>query len=230
MVEKISIRNVKIVSLPQIESGELSEIVQQSCEFCQKEVAVYAEQQDLFRRLSGHGRFFCTFCLRNGLHSKNSRNVLILSFRSIIGFLYHEWYAVPARKLCLSELEDFIRDHVEAGMRNPCFRYDPDTFLWFIDFNRVGQTNRKIRIEDVIRTVADILTCFNLWETAPGLQIHAFFNKYREAILNFYSKRYRPDGRRMLIPTFTNCGSVTTIKQNVLEKSRDFTRRYLVIK
>ena len=230
MADKIGVRKVKIIPLPQLDGGELSEVVHRHCEFCQKEVEVYNGQRDTFERLSGAGRFFCTFCLRNGLYAKSNRHVLVMSYRSIIGFLYHELYVPPIRKLYLAELEDMIQEHARVGLSNPCFRYDPETFLWFVDFGRVGQTPRKLRIEDVLRTTIDTLACFNLWETVPGLQLHAFYGKYKEALTSFYAKRYRPEGRKMLIPTFTNCGHIGTIKPGILEKTRDFTRKHLVMK
>jgi hypothetical protein len=153
-----------------------------------------------------------------------------MSFRSVFGYLYHELYLSPVRKLYISELEDMIRVHVEVGLGNPTFRYDPETFLWFVDFGRVGQTPRKLRIEDVLRTTIDILACFNLWETVPGLQLQSFYGKYREAIMGFYTKRYRPEGKKILVPTFTNCGHISMIKPGILEKTRDFTRKHLVMK
>ena len=104
---------------------------------------------------------------------------------------------------------------------NPVFDYDPDTYLWFVDFNRVGNSKRRLPLEDVLKTVVDILACFNLSENVPGLSMSTFYGKYKEAITNFYERRYRPTDKRMLIPTFSGC--LAQAANNQFEKSRNFT-------
>lgn len=100
----------------------------------------------------------------------------------------------------LSEISDYIKAHEQAGLQNPVFHYDPETYLWFVDFSKVGNGRKKIEIEDVLKTVMNILTCFNLYEYANG-GMHSFYNKYRDAIVKFHEQRYRPEDRPFLIPT-----------------------------
>jgi hypothetical protein len=107
------------------------------------------------------------------------------------------------------------------------FNYDPESFLWFIDFEKVGTMGRKIPIEEVHKTIANILSCFNLYETVPGFQMYKFFDKYKEAIDVFYSQRSRPEGHKILCPTFKACGVFET-KDLPFEKTREFTPKDMV--
>jgi hypothetical protein len=34
------------------------------------------------------------------------------------------------------------------------------------------------------------------------------YQKYEEAIDDFYKERFRPEGKKLLIPTLKNCGSI----------------------
>ena len=74
-----------------------------------------------------------------------------MSYRGIIGYYYHKHYLNrnAHHKLWHSNIELFINKHVEIGLSNPVFCYDPTTFLWFVDFNRVGSTGKKIPYETV---------------------------------------------------------------------------------
>jgi hypothetical protein len=181
-------------------------------------------QTMLLDKLSGPAAFYCPFCLRHNLHTKNNRNVLILSFRSIIGYFYYQNYIFSyseSQKIWLSELEDFITAHVEAGETNPLFVYDPETLFWFVDFSRVGNSKKKVPLEEVLKTVVNILTCFNFSETIPNLKMSAFYSKYKTAIESFYERRYRPDERKILVPTFAGCGIIDG-KNFHLEDTRTF--------
>lgn len=231
MAEKLSICQVKLKPLPASPSGELSDRVFRKCCFCDKNCEFVGSQSRLLGKLSGPGNFYCSFCLRHGLHTKGNRDVLILSFRSIIGHFYFQNYvqAHGGRKLWITEIEDYIEAHRQAGMANPLFLYDPETMLWYVNFSRVGNSKRKVPVEEVLKTVISILASFNLSETTHGVSMSALYTKYKDAIDGFHRKRFRPDGRRMLIPTFANTGVVET-KPCELDKMRNFTSEDLRIK
>lgn len=98
--------------------------------------------------------------------------------------------------------------------------YDQETYLWFIDFSRVGTGKKEIPIIEVHRTIVDILTCFNLEHfLGPDAPIE-MFTKYQDAIDLFYEKRFRPKRRKLLIPTLT-CFEASS------EKFRDFIPKNL---
>ena len=232
MQEKLSICRVQLKPIPAAPSGELSEKVFRKCSFCEKNCEAISDQSRLVDRLAGPGNFYCSFCLRHDLHTRGNRDVLIFSFRSIIAYFYLQNYlnvTHGARKLWVSEIEDYIESHRQAGVVNPVFLYDPETMLWFVNFAKVGNSRKKIPLEEVLKTVVSILASFNLSETTQGISTAALYAKYKDAIENFYRKRYRPSDRRMLIPTLTNTGVVEPPNCS-LEKMRNFTIEDLQLK
>lgn len=222
MSEKLSVCQVKLKPIPASPNGELSDKVYRKCCFCEKNCET-SSSHPLIDKLSGPGNYFCAFCLRHNLHTAANRDVLILSFRSIIGYFYFQNYVntTSGRKLWLAEIEDYIESHVEAGLVNPLFLYDPETMLWFVNFAKIGTSKKKAPLDEVHKTILSILTCFNLNDTVPGISMSSLYVKYKDAIDNFYRKRYRPADRRMLIPTLANTGVVEP-KTCTLDRTRSF--------
>lgn len=183
--------------------GEFSDTPVYECNFCQKMFPIPSAQQRFYSDFSEE--MYCTFCLRNGFDTKGNRHVLGLSFRSIFGHYYHVFYK-NKRKMWFSEIDDYIHSHIEIGLQNPLFLYDSESYLWFVDFLKVGQGKRKIPVEEVLTTIDNILNCFNLSEKIPGIQMAVLFEKYKDAILKFHTQRKRPSDRRLLVPTLTGCG------------------------
>lgn len=196
--------------------GELSSEVIEKCHFCSKKITINALNSNLIKKLSGPERTFCPFCLNHDFHTKKTKHVLVLSFRSIIASFYYHNYLCHSRKLWLSQIQEYIDIHQKVGLSNPVFSYDPETYLWFIDFSKVGQGRKSLPITDVYKTLINILFCFNL-DYFFGINAQQeVLKKYEEAIELFYQKRYRPRKRRMLIPIFP-----TTLKLSS-EKFRNF--------
>ena len=215
------IQNVEINQISPITSGELSDYIHCECKFCQKTVGLYPSFRKICERLSG-GDFYCSFCLRSGFNGRLNRNILTLSFRGIIGYYYYEKYInCNSHKKCAMEIEAYIDSHVRTGLQNPIFSYDPETMLWFIDFNKVGRSSKKIKLNEVMRTIANILVCFNLSANVPSLKTQKLYQKYKLAISKFYSNRFRPSSKPHLIPTFSGCGIIETKKYN-MDETRDF--------
>ena len=198
---------------------ELADKIYYECMFCGKKVGLYPYQRGLCEKLSGPD-FYCSFCLRNNFHTKNKHNILILSFRAVIGYYYTTFY-VNARKMYYSEIEDYINCHVKVGLENPVFSYDPETMLWFVDFSKIGKGNKKITINDVLKTIVNILACFNLNDNLGNNKSSVFFEKYKESIEKFYASRWRPEGKKALIPTLQGCEGVLT-KPSGFEENRRF--------
>lgn len=157
--------------------------------------------------MSGNDGVYCAFCLRNKFHTRLRKDVLILSFRGIAGWLYHfKYLSNLSGRMWLSELQDCIDVHQQVGLTNPSFSYDPETMLWFVNFSHIGDGKKQQGIEEVYKTIINILACFNLPINVPELDTSLLFNKYRKSIEEFYQKRQRPKNRYMLIPTFSGCG------------------------
>ena len=185
----INILDVNLVPIEKkSENGELADKIYYECMFCGKRVGLLPQQRNLCEKLSGED-FYCTFCLRNNFYNKNNKNILILSFRAIIGYYYHTFY-LNTRKMYYSQINDFITTHAEIGLNNPVFYYDWETMLWFIDFSKIGRGNKKIKIGDILQTLKDILICFNLDDNLGGItgaevKIHALNQKTIKDIRNY---------------------------------------------
>lgn len=231
MSEKLSICQVRLKSIPATPSGELSDNVFRKCCFCEKICESVGSQLQIIDRLSGPGNFYCSFCLRHGFNNKSNRDVLILSFRSIIAYFYFQNYlqSTNGQKFWISQIEDYIDLHQKVGLFNPLFLYDPETMLWFVNFSRIGTSKKKIPLEEVFKTILSILKTFDLSSTVPGVDISLFYKKYKDAIDVFYRKRLRPSDRRMLIPTLSNT-NVNEPKICSLDKMRTFVFNDLKIK
>jgi hypothetical protein len=204
-----SVSQVSLQKLPDLISGELSEVFIRQCSFCSKKYDSIIENNKLCEKMSGDDGFYCPFCLRNNYHTKIRKDILILSFRAIIGYFYlNNYLGSSHRKMWLIEIQNFITSHKQVGLNNPLFAYDDETMLWFIDFNRIGDTGKRQPLNEVHKTIVNILSCFNLYQTFPEVNVPVFFQKYRKSIDEFYTKRYRPECRPMLIPTFNKCCSI----------------------
>lgn len=230
--EKIStcLQNVELLSVEN-NSEELSDRIFYECYFCGKREGFYNDSHKILEMLSGE-QFYCSFCLRNGFHTKNNKNVLILSFRSIVGYYYNVYYAnnVNNKKIIyISEIIDYVKAHEEVGLLNPLFFYDPKTMLWFIDFSRIGRGKKKIRLEEIKKTIANILVCFNLSHHISNFKIGMIYKKYIDSLNKFHSSRYRPDGRRCLIPTLYNCAEYINCGNFDIENTKNFTLDQMLI-
>jgi len=192
----------------EIKTGNLEADAQvfKKCNFCEKESLVMSDTQ--MDKLCPPGRFYCRFCLRHGYNNRDNRHILMLSFRSVFGYYFWQFYYGPARPcMWLSEVKDYIELHEEVGLRNPLFNYDPEAYTWFLDFRRVGDSKKKLPLKEVNKTIVEMLALFNLHAHVKGLSMSDFYRKYADAIEDFYHKRYRPDGKRLLAPTFKGCGN-----------------------
>jgi hypothetical protein len=215
--------NVTVKLIPVQKNGkELAENIYRRCGMCEKEQMVPAAQKSASERLCGNGKFFCNFCLRNGHYTRNNRHILMFSLRSIIGYYYHQAYL--AKRMYLSELEDYIATHQRIGLLNPLFNYDPDTYLWFVDFSRVGNSKRKIKVEEVLKTVVNMFACFNLPQNIIDVKVSKFYSKVEEAIMNFHTKRHRPKNRRIMLPTLVGC---IEDRNPALERYRNFVPKMM---
>ncbi|RDJ35519.1 MAG: hypothetical protein DWQ19_11930 [Crenarchaeota archaeon] len=206
-------------------NGELSEIIYYECQFCQKNVGLRSHQRKICERLSGQ-QFYCNYCLQNNLNTKNNRHILIMSFKPILGFYFYSMY-IDKKKLYLSQIMDYLKMHEFAGLQNPLFRYDPDSLLWFVDFSKVGRGKRKLPISEVLKTVVNILACFELPRNINNFSTSRIYDKYNEAIMKFHSNRYRPLNRKILIPTLNTCGGLCDNKNFDHEATKKFRRLFL---
>lgn len=200
IVSQIQLKNL-IVPL----SGELSDLFIRYCEFCLKKCQSNSENYSICEKLGPDSSFYCEFCLRNSFQTQRKNNVLIVSFKPIVAWLYYHNYLGGSSRLWLHQIKNLVEKHKKKGLSNPLFIYDEETMLWFIDFNRVGDDAKKIQIELVCETIEGIVECFNLETNVPSLDVNKFFSKYANAISEFNKKRERPNNKHSLSPTFIDC-------------------------
>jgi hypothetical protein len=231
MAEKVSACKVQIKPIVSPTSGELSDKVLRKCNFCKKECECFASQSQIIDRLCGPKNFYCSFCLRHGFNNKGNRNVFILSFRSIFSYFYLQNYcsSILIKKIWISEIEDYIESHKIVGLINPLFFYDDETMLWFIDFSKVGNSKKKIPLDEILKTIINILVCFNFRENAIGMNLSDLYLKYKKGVEEFYQKRHIPKDDRMLIPNLENTGAAH-LKSHNAEKTKNFIFRDLCMK
>lgn len=203
------VSEVRIEKVLTSNSQELSEIFIQTCDFCEKKCQSQRYSTILCQKI-GTESFHCPFCIRNNFHFKSHRDVLVLSFRPIFAQLYYEKYATQfaTEKMYLSDIEDYVMAHRDTGLLNPAFSYDSDTMLWFINFLKVGDKPKQVPLQEVYKTVLNIILCFNFWHNFKNIDPAKYFLKFKSAIDEFHQKRSRPKGKKMLIPTLSNCGDV----------------------
>lgn len=174
------------------------------CNFCEKMTCVNSYHKEASDRLGGSNRFFCSFCLRNDYYQRYGNHVMVLTYRGIIGYYYYAYYVMPkVASMIVADIHDYLDLHQRAGLQNPLFRYDPETFCWFIDFSKVGK--RKMPVEFVLKTIIQQLACFNLYENVRGSSPRKIYEKYQEAVLEFHQHRARINGDKVFAPTLWGC-------------------------
>lgn len=215
MIEKLSICQIHLKPLKNPYSGELSNKIYRKCCFCGKNCQNSGNQFHLANKLSGNENFYCLFCLRHSFNKEN-KDILILSFKSVITYFYLQKYISPkSDKLWISEIEDYIDSHKKTGLLNPLFLYDEESMFWFIDFSKVGDGEKQLPLTEILKTIINILACFNLFKTAENISMSNFYEKFRIAVDSFFNQRYIPENSRTFIPTLVDVGAESKIRNFV---------------
>lgn len=206
--------------------GDLSEKIWYFCKFCEKKIGLYPTARRFAEKLSGKNQFYCPFCLRNGFNDhKKASDTLILSFRQIFGYYYYDKYTQTVhRKKWVEQIRKYIEMHKQIGLQNPLFVYDEDTMLWFLNFAKISEKKqpRRLSLNDIVmKTITPMIKCLEIESHYPKLNMEEFFQKFSQAVVKFCETRTRPEGMRMLMPTFKNCG-VDENKEYTFEDSKLF--------
>lgn len=222
----MQVQDVELIKVEADTGNELSDNFYRVCVFCDKVVRVSPQFFKSCAQLSGN-KFFCPFCLRNDHNHRDSRHILLMSYRAIIGYLYYVHYdGKSPRDIYFSQIERYIEKHQNVGLSNPVFSYDPHTFLWFVDFNKVGSAKNKAPFEEVKHTIKLMLDAFELKNNYHEKMYDEMLDKFIKAATTFYEQRKRPKNRRMLIPTIED----HQLDKKFLEQTRDFTRNLFYLR
>lgn len=231
--KKLERKKVAFTEVPV--NGDLSEgtRVSGTCCFCEKNTLFPKNLRKASESIAGPKRLFCNFCLRNEFYKmRHRKHVLLMSFRGVIAYYYYCFHLVPkTATMYMMDLESYINLHVRLGTQNPLFRYDPESFLWFVDFSKVGNKPRQMPLDFVLETVVSILAGFDLYNNVKDASPAQFFQKYKEAITDFHHHRRRPAGQRILTPTLYGCGiphETSVTKAIPINLLRNFTPGQLI--
>jgi len=104
----------------------------------------------------------------------------------------------------ISEVKDLAQAHKEAGLKNPTFHYDDESMNWFINFAKVGETKKRINIENVYRTIISIIDSLKISQIMSKSEEDLLKQKYLDATDLFNKKRYRPKNKKILSPRIGN--------------------------
>ncbi len=223
----MQIHDVEIKRVQPDVGNELSDNFYRNCVFCDKLVKITPLNFGSCHKIGGNE--YCPFCLRHNFHHRNNHNILVFSYRAIIGYYYHKLYRVRNPRIWVSEIEAMLEDHAVIGLQNPALTYDPATLLWFADFNKIGTDTHKAPYEEVDLAIKKMLDVMNPTAHISHYAAEELWNRFHKAVHLFYQKRKRPKDRRMLIPTLHQITS-TPEEEDFYDMTRNFNRSCLVVK
>jgi hypothetical protein len=106
------------------------------------------------------------------------------------------------------DIRDMTENHIAIGLQNPIFKYDHETYAWFIDFSRIGDEEGKIGMESVLKTLIAMCACFNIYDNVRGINGYKFYKKIEDGVMTFHNLRERKWGFKVYAPTLWQCGIV----------------------
>lgn len=227
---EVHVKDVTVTRVEPCEGKQLSDTFYKNCKFCEKLVQINTDNFGSCLKIGG-GKFYCPFCLRNNFHHKTGKNVLVYSYRAAIGYYYYKFYIEKQqgfKKMWVSQINDMILNHETTGLTSPVLTYDPSTYLWFADFNKIGNHPRKAPFKEVKAVMKSSLDAL-LIDKYVGIHMRdEFWGKFSKALDLFYQKRQRPKERRMLIPTL--CYNQWKDQMEFHDKTRNFIAPKLLLK
>lgn len=218
-LSSINVQNVKLLLKENSANFNYCE-----CGFCHKTEDVSPNNLLLNETIAGS--YYCSHCIRHGFHTRNNRNILMISFRAIPAYYYYYNYSTKGyKKIWLSEIKDMLELHAKTGLQNPVFSYDSDSYMWFVDFSKIGRGRKKIALQSVQETIINILSCFNLYKFLVNFRSSQLYNKYNESIVAFYEHRFLLSNQKQLIPSLEDCADID--KKANIELMRNFSSKNL---
>jgi hypothetical protein len=191
---------------------ELSDKMLGKCSFCGSDFEISSEKFKNFSKLNPTGKNYCNFCLRHNFEKELHKDVLILSFRAIIAYIFFTNYSYSEyKKIWLSEIQDLIFSHVKAGENNPIFTYDSRSMLWFVDFSKIGEG--QINLEEIYKTILNMIESLHC-SRFLDIQPMSIYNDFKLGIDTFNVQRQHT----ILIPTIP----IGVHNKFSLEKTKSF--------
>lgn len=182
------------------------------CSYCEKSFSITGLNYCFYKKIN-NSKIYCPFCIRNKHHHKSCRNILPFSFRSIIGYYFY-------KKNMNDEIKNIIKKHKLIGLQCPVLSYDEETFMWYLNFNHIGN-KKEFSFIEVKNVLKNIFKTFEINKKINEQAEKNFWNKFDKSLDLFYFQRKRPKNKKFLIPTIEDTSSIN--ERNFLEKIKNFT-------
>lgn len=215
----MNLNEVNITKIDHQKCNELHDNMYRICFFCDKSIKLNYNNLKTCNNLCSQ-QFYCPFCLRHNHGFRSSRHILSFSFRAILGYYYYKYYLSNPTTLYYSQIEDIIKSHKRVGLQNPAFYYDDSNFMWYLNFNLVGNHRNKAPYSEIKTVILNVLNCFKIEKVISTSAKNHVHKKFDKAIQLFYQQRKRPKNKKVLIPTLD--GAVAADKQEFFEETRNF--------
>jgi len=219
----------KSVTLKKIQNStqsDISDFFYKFCCFCEKTIEIQPINNKTCKNLSGKNKTFCPSCLRGNRHYRSSKNILCLSFRGIIAYYYYCFYKQKPQKMYFNQLQDIIHEHQYIGLQNPVLDYDREIFMWYADFNKIGNDPKKGCFLELKQTIKHIINSFEVTKMIKENADVFLFQKFEKSLNLFYQQRQRPQNRKFLIPTLKGLADK---QNNFFEQTRIFVEDFFVL-
>jgi hypothetical protein len=129
----------------------------------------------------------------------------------------------------VSQIESQIERHALLGLDNPALSFDPQTFLWFANFNKIGVDKYKAPFDEVILLMQKMLDVFEVKERISQQARDVLWSRLEKATKLFYQQRKRPKDKKMLIPTLAQI-VIPAESDEFYERTRTFNQTNLIVK
>ena len=209
---------IELVEIPT--SDEISDIFFRKCSFCTKLYQINPINFKILERVAGN-RPRCPFCLRHNFKLKK-KHILVFSLRPIIAHIYYNHYWLSEKPVEFSKIRRIISEHEAEGLKNPLLSYDPESYLWFADFSKIG--DKRVSVSEICFSIKSMVDVLKVETFEPDFNSLEFLSKFDQAILKFQKNRFRPKNSRILSPTLG-------LKSKVgLATLKNFTEKEILVK
>jgi hypothetical protein len=129
----------------------------------------------------------------------------------------------------VSQIESQIEKHALIGLNNPALAFDPQTLLWFANFNKIGVDTYKAPFDEVLLIIQKMFDVFEVKDRISQYASDQLWERFDKATKLFYQQRKRPKDRKMLIPTMAKILTPAD-SDEFYEQTRTFDQTHLLVK
>jgi hypothetical protein len=188
-------------------NGEISDEFVKVCLFCDKEVLISQSNLRKMPRSLVENDFFCRFC---NLRKNSLPATFAFSLKALIHH-YHESFYLKGSQLWASQIEDMVEQHRISGLKNSSMDYDDESFNWFVDSSLVGDGEEKVGVDEVYKSIIEMISCFNMWNF--GIDQLLIFRQIKDAMSSFHG--WSGDSPMVFMPSPSSMKRVCAAARNM---------------